>query len=349
MIVPKDIRKCTAPQKRQSPTPPRTVSDKQIAANRRNARHSTGPRTAEGKKRSRKNALKHGLFARHLPLDERPFLVDPAAYEEQITQLVEDFNPQTQIEMNIIENLVMEFMRLSYIHAKELCLLMDGGPPQRELDRLYNQVKTLYGRRGFDQLHQDRVDIKSALEKLAQGQKPTLPEELADVLAVDITNDFTYMAQTLSAQRGALEKRETNPPDAAAPEPEQRQWQEEIGRLRQSLAYHTQKQDEYGPDALGCHDTRKIADRLRGETRIPKKYHAAWREVLQRKLNQVDHAIKDIEHFQKERDALHRQYAGKLLDPVLEQEILLRYEVEVQRNIDKHLKRLKMLKHDILD
>ena len=37
------------------------ASERQIAANRRNAKKSSGPRSAVGKARSRRNALRHGL------------------------------------------------------------------------------------------------------------------------------------------------------------------------------------------------------------------------------------------------------------------------------------------------
>ena len=39
------------------------TSQKQIEANRRNAKQSTGPRTTAGKQRTSQNALKHGLSA----------------------------------------------------------------------------------------------------------------------------------------------------------------------------------------------------------------------------------------------------------------------------------------------
>jgi hypothetical protein len=40
------------------------TSERKIAANRLNARKSTGPHTAAGKTRARRNALRHGLAAR---------------------------------------------------------------------------------------------------------------------------------------------------------------------------------------------------------------------------------------------------------------------------------------------
>ena len=49
------------------------ASEKQIAANRANAKRSTGPKTAAGKRNSSGNALRHGL--------SKPLPVDPLTIE----------------------------------------------------------------------------------------------------------------------------------------------------------------------------------------------------------------------------------------------------------------------------
>jgi hypothetical protein len=53
-------------KKRRESSPKSPVSARKAEANRQNALHSTGPKTIAGKACSRRNALKHGLFAEDL-------------------------------------------------------------------------------------------------------------------------------------------------------------------------------------------------------------------------------------------------------------------------------------------
>ena len=50
---------------------PIPISPERLAANRRNAQKSTGPRTAEGKAASRQNAFKHGMTGEGIVLRTR--------------------------------------------------------------------------------------------------------------------------------------------------------------------------------------------------------------------------------------------------------------------------------------
>ena len=60
------------------------TSFRQIETNRRNARLSTGPVTEEGKKRSRQNALRHGLTAETV-ITALEDAEDYAAFEMTVT------------------------------------------------------------------------------------------------------------------------------------------------------------------------------------------------------------------------------------------------------------------------
>jgi hypothetical protein len=73
--------------------PPRKkpLSERQLAANRANAQKSTGPRTPEGKARTRFNSLKHGLTAVDvcLPGESRE------EYDQRRMEYFEDYRPAT--------------------------------------------------------------------------------------------------------------------------------------------------------------------------------------------------------------------------------------------------------------
>ena len=53
------------------------ASEKQVMANRANAKRSTGPKTAAGKALSRMNAHKHGLTAQTIAIGDE----DPKAFD----------------------------------------------------------------------------------------------------------------------------------------------------------------------------------------------------------------------------------------------------------------------------
>jgi len=78
------------------------VSARKITANRQNALKSTGPKTPRGKAFSRRNALKHGLFARHF-MDFGVHKEDPGQYEELLNGLRADYRPAGTAEKLEVE------------------------------------------------------------------------------------------------------------------------------------------------------------------------------------------------------------------------------------------------------
>jgi len=100
-------------------TGPKTVTAKQLAANRRNAQRSTGPRTLEGKAKSRWNALQHGLLAKAvIPPSLEPY--EPRAdFDSLLAALREEFAPASAIEELLIERIATCYWRLARLLRAE--------------------------------------------------------------------------------------------------------------------------------------------------------------------------------------------------------------------------------------
>ena len=84
------------------------ASQEQIDANRRNAQHSTGPKTPEGKAAVRLNALKHGLTAENAVITGE----DVEAFEELRDTFLDQFQPATPLETALVHQIVMAQWRL---------------------------------------------------------------------------------------------------------------------------------------------------------------------------------------------------------------------------------------------
>jgi hypothetical protein len=77
------------------------ISDKQQQANRQNAKHSTGPKTPEGRKAVRFNALTWSLRARSLMISSD----DPEDYRQLWDSLEAEWHPQPHSERHYLEQM----------------------------------------------------------------------------------------------------------------------------------------------------------------------------------------------------------------------------------------------------
>ena len=79
-----------------------SISERKLVANRANALLSTGPRTLEGKRKSSRNALKHGLLSSQILL-EHENAEELEAFREE---LYADLQPIGALEETLVEKIV---------------------------------------------------------------------------------------------------------------------------------------------------------------------------------------------------------------------------------------------------
>lgn len=95
------------------------ATQKQIEANKRNARKSTGPKSKEGKQASSRNALKHGVLSKKAVSEYE----DRQEYDALLSQLISELEPATAIESVLVErlaNLLWREKRLAEAEANKI-------------------------------------------------------------------------------------------------------------------------------------------------------------------------------------------------------------------------------------
>jgi hypothetical protein len=95
------------------------TSFRKIEANRRNAVKSSGPNTEEGKRRSRRNALRHGLCAETVI----EIVEDAEDYRAFEAAVIADYDAQTAVERELVLRLASLLWRLRRATAIETDLL----------------------------------------------------------------------------------------------------------------------------------------------------------------------------------------------------------------------------------
>jgi hypothetical protein len=159
-----------------------SISAKQLAANQRNAQHSTGPRTDAGKRISRMNATTHGLTGQTVLKTPE----EDAIYRAYSTRLMPD-PPANAIELDFAERIVYDSWRIRRASAIEANLYalaeatFDTGNVAQD-DALNDACTYQVNDRTFNllSLYQQRLQrsIHKDLEMLRKMQKDRRAAEL---------------------------------------------------------------------------------------------------------------------------------------------------------------------------
>ncbi len=97
------------------------ASPKQIEANKRNAKKSTGPRTSAGKKKVAMNAIKHGLLAQQVVLPNE----DEEEFAEFTIRLARELRPVGELEDLLVGMIAACVWRLRRLQRVEKGLFID--------------------------------------------------------------------------------------------------------------------------------------------------------------------------------------------------------------------------------
>jgi hypothetical protein len=142
----------------------------QIAANRRNAKKSAGPKTAEGKEAASRNALKHGLHAKDFACEHE----GSADYADFAAALYADLAPADSVEEQLVDRIVTCTWRLQRITLAETAIFDTWGLNARdELRHGESPYSRLFDRRTSQMTALSRYE--SALDR-AMGRAYALLE-----------------------------------------------------------------------------------------------------------------------------------------------------------------------------
>ena len=124
------------------------ATNAQINANRKNAKKSTGPRTPQGKERSSKNALKHGLLAQDSVIPGE----DPADFDRHLTLYEDTYNPANCVERELVLQIADSAWRIRRLSRIEATVMTAGIERTRVHQETFRPERTREGHEGKLQL-----------------------------------------------------------------------------------------------------------------------------------------------------------------------------------------------------
>ena len=181
------------------------TSLRQIEANRCNAAKSTGPKTAAGKMRSRRNAVRHGLSAETVV----EILEDIEDYRGFEAAIIADYDARTAVERELVLRLASLLWRLRRATAIETDLLRIQAEilSERRMSRLRTQPGPPYGAPSLENAWADTERQKVELEPTQITGDPSSFHSCAAIFPAPSARDLSLSFQRLVNRDSAVFER----------------------------------------------------------------------------------------------------------------------------------------------
>jgi hypothetical protein len=177
----------------------KTMTEKQLQANRRNSQKSTGPRTEKGKHRSSRNALQHGLNSAAV-ITSGPNPENPQEYADLLQGLLDYWQPEGRMETELVRDIADDRWRLGRARRFENGDLMRAAESERyrrdreerESVRRGEAKSTNKTRLGMLLVQATASDIideltvgRALAEDIIEDLKKLFPADLAEAMVTD--------------------------------------------------------------------------------------------------------------------------------------------------------------------
>ena len=279
------------------------TSTKQIAANRNNARKSTGPRTDVGKAIAKLNAVKHGGLS---PLPVLPEVETRDEWDAHLVGTLASLNPVGQLETVLAERVALILWRMNRVAKFEREMIAVG--QERVVDDLADEREDRLSYRKVGPDHPD--DVRAYLRDARRS--------LDVMLAVSNRPDETGMSgeeaelvlSTVADQTEHVDSETFSMPEVV---PDEIPWGEftewTAGRIRQGIAAMAEAEGT-SPESLLAgalqHFSAEVIKLKAESEKIATAIHQLRRERLLGNAPQTDRVMRYEAHLSRQlAQALH--------------------------------------------
>ena len=272
----------------------KTMSPEQLAANRRNAQKSTGPKTPNGLAVSKMNALKHGILSKEVVVQGRCIKESSREFAALHQRLWEDWQPVGATEEMLVNHIVTthwRWCRVLKAESGEIALSVDKGEWERihKHPALTTMLWDSLGDPAFEMqksvmgnlfMENELKAVRASVEQEGELTEAAIQSVVFHGKPYSLTNELTKLRSQLQSNPKGLD------------EPAFRAWLKE-----QSLAWIDQKLRSISSVKSGCEQrelmeevTRQAAAVLPSPEVLDKlmRYETTLERQLYRAMNQLE-------------------------------------------------------------